>query len=279
MKCFYHSADLDGKCSAAIVLKGFEGLEMEALPINYGNPFPWDSITEGELVYMVDFGLQPFSDMLRLNDMADLIWIDHHKTAIQAHHDHGIAPEINGLRRVGEAGCELTWQFVFPGRPMPDVVRLLGRYDVWDHSDDTVLPFQYGMRLEDPEPESVIWESLLNGACIESIFRHGLVCLQYQNQQNAGRAKSCSFETELDGLRLIAMNHGMGNSQCFDTVYDKEKHDAMCLFSYRKGSWTFSLYSTKDDVDVGEFCKARGGGGHQGAAGFQCKILPEGLLV
>ena len=52
MKCFYHSSDLDGHCSGAIVKARFP--ECEMIGINYGQPFPWGDIEEGEIVYMVD---------------------------------------------------------------------------------------------------------------------------------------------------------------------------------------------------------------------------------
>ncbi len=39
MICFYHSADLDGACSAAIIK--LKHPECVLAPINYGNDFPW----------------------------------------------------------------------------------------------------------------------------------------------------------------------------------------------------------------------------------------------
>ena len=44
MKCFYHSADLDGKCSAAIVMtagdhKGAAGFQCEELPFSKKEPY------------------------------------------------------------------------------------------------------------------------------------------------------------------------------------------------------------------------------------------------
>ena len=81
MKCFYHSADLDGKCSGAIVKMHFP--ECEMIGINYGDLFPWDRIEQNEVVWLVDFCLQPFSDMHRLNEVAILNWIDHHKTSLE----------------------------------------------------------------------------------------------------------------------------------------------------------------------------------------------------
>ena len=82
IKCFYHSADLDGHCSGAIVKFRFPEAVMH--PINYGDTFPWDLFTEmpRQDVYIVDFALQPFMEMHQLAAICNLHWIDHHKSAI-----------------------------------------------------------------------------------------------------------------------------------------------------------------------------------------------------
>ena len=77
-----------------------------------------------------------------------------------------------------------------------------------------------------------------------------------------------------DGLRCIAVNETMGNSLTFASVWDPEKYDAMLCFYWKRTQWTVSLFSDKPDVDVSGVCKARGGGGHTGASGFQCSTLP-----
>jgi len=38
--------------------------------------------------------------------------------------------------------------------------------------------------------------------------------------------------------------------------------------------WNATLYSTKPDVDCEAIAKSFGGGGHKGAARFQCDELP-----
>ena len=86
MKCFYHSADLDGHCSGAMIKMAYP--ECEMIGINYGDEFPWESIPCGcgEKIFMVDFSLQPYQKMRKLDIHADpLIWIDHHKSAIDEH--------------------------------------------------------------------------------------------------------------------------------------------------------------------------------------------------
>lgn len=275
MKCFYHSADFDGHCSGAIVKKAWPDCEM--IGYDYGEPFPWDSIVPDEIVFMVDVSLQPFTEMERLADLTQLCWIDHHKAVIQTAKDRNF--KCKGTRIVGDAACELSWNYFYSEIPIPLSVRLLGRYDVWDHTDYRVFPFQYGMRtFNDIKPDNqLFWElffSLLTDDSISEIIKSGYIIIDYTKSVNAKYAKALAFDVELDGYNCIAMNIGFGNSQMFDAVWDVERYDVMIAFCYTGKFWKVSLYSDKAAVDVSEIAKGRGGGGHAGAAGFQCETLP-----
>ena len=277
MKIFYHSSDLDGACSGAIVKHSFP--EATLHPINHGDPFPWDSIAPREEVWLVDFALETPEDMERLNEISYLIWIDHHKTSVEAMERHGwnFAGEI----LIGQAGCELTWSYLHPEEDVPEAVRLLGRYDVWDKAagwETEILPFQYGMRqIPDTSPDNqALWTALLQGlpGIVDRITRDGATILAYETRQNEWYAKSTAFVADFEGLRAICINRGNTNSLVFKSVYDPAKHDLMIAFVKRPGKWTVSLYSDKPEVDCSALAKARGGGGHHGAAGFQCQELP-----
>lgn len=126
--CIYHSADLDGHCSGAIA-KYFEP-SMELIGYDYGQPFPWEKFDKDCDVIMVDVSLSP-EDMKRLSDTVRCFaWVDHHKSAIDDMKRAGLA--FPGNQRVGDAGCELMWEYMAaPGMTMPRVVQLLGSYDVW----------------------------------------------------------------------------------------------------------------------------------------------------
>ena len=142
MKCFYHSVDLDGHCSGAIVK--LEYPECEMFGINYGQAFPWDKVKGGEKIFMVDFALQPFDNMERLDNKAHLVWIDHHKSAIDEAHKRGFIARGGQVLEVGKAACELVWEYMRPEIPTPPAVTYLGRYDVWDHSDNPKNKMLYG---------------------------------------------------------------------------------------------------------------------------------------
>lgn len=80
--CIYHEADLDGVMSAAIVKKYFKG-DIDLLPYNYGKEIP--DVNKYDKVFVVDvsFGSRTrflFDEWKEKG--IDVVWIDHHKTAI-----------------------------------------------------------------------------------------------------------------------------------------------------------------------------------------------------
>ena len=224
-------------------------------------------LIEGETVYVVDFCFSNIKDMEWLRDLCDLHWIDHHKSAIEKMGDF----ECDGLREIGKAGCELTWEYLHPAS-MPITVKLLGRYDVWDHADERVLPFQYGIRMEENTlPDSDIWNDVLNDVGVENYIRNGKIIIDYESKQNAIYAKGMYYEAEFEGLRAIVINKAFQNSKIFDSVYDPERHDIMILFGVKPNEFKYSLYSAKDEIDVSKIAAIYSGGGHKGAAGFYSK--------
>jgi len=287
MKCFYHSSDLDGHCSGAIIKMAHP--EVELIGINYGQDFPWDKIRLGEIVFMVDFTLQPFEQMERLSAMCDFVWIDHHKTEVEEAKKRNFNPK--GLRRIGIGACALVWEYLFKtDANIPSAVKLLAEYDVWNHSNSNTLPFQYGFRFfENTYPENIeLWKQFIESdERVQSVIEIGKTLLSYEENQNSKFCKAYSFETHLDvfddgrniGQRLSAIccNRGFTNSKLFDSVWDSSKYDIMIAFVRLKlpaKKWTVSLYSTKPDIDCGRIARYFGGGGHVGAAGFQCENLP-----
>lgn len=280
MKCFYHKTDLDGICSGAIVQFCYPECTTIGIDYDRQNDFTvLNEVEKDEEVFVVDFS---FSEeiMTKLAENGWLVWIDHHKSAIERLQPLLKNPEVHFeyAVRIGSAGCELTWEFLStrPGgsslmsKPMPTAVKLLGRYDVWDHKDPNVLPFQYGMRNMDSYfPDHPIWADLFTSDdSIGDIVIYGNIVLDYEQRQNAKIAKGMAFECNFHGLRAIAMNKPYSNSKVFESVYDPAKHDIMILFGMKPGSCKYSLYCEKEEIDVSAIAKEYGGGGHRNAAGF-----------
>jgi len=268
MKCLYHGADLDGHCSGAIV-KYFNP-ECEMIPMNYGDEIP--KFKPHEDVVIVDFSL-PFRAMEFLDQYNNLVWIDHHKTAIEDME----RLNISGKRELGRGACELTWEY-FSNEPVPEGVWLLSLYDVWDHKMPDVLAFQYGMRMrEDTSPDNQsMWGDVFTSlpSFMDETLLAGTTIMKYEETQNKKYCDNCAFVLFFEGLRFLAMNKPLSNSKVVDSLYRPERHDAVMFFWFQHGrGWNVSMFSDKADIDVGEIAKRYGGGGHKGAAGFIIKTL------
>jgi oligoribonuclease NrnB/cAMP/cGMP phosphodiesterase (DHH superfamily) len=270
MKCFYHKADADGKCSAAIIKMAHPDAQLMAY--NYGDKFPWESIKPGEPVFMVDVSLQP-SEMDRLNKVSDLTWIDHHASLLST-----IDPDIKGLRRVGSAGCELTWEFLHGSEEVPLAVTYIGRYDVWDKSDEELwdeklVPLTMGLRGRDIDPNGLsFWEEIFGKPeAMNKIIEAGKAILGYQKEQHKSHGEESYYEGTFAGKKAVFGNTTRG-SEAFEGFFDPKKHDLMVSYEHTKDKqWRVSLYS--DKVDVSALAKKFGGGGHKGASGFMAKDL------
>jgi oligoribonuclease NrnB/cAMP/cGMP phosphodiesterase (DHH superfamily) len=292
MKCFYHR-DMDGKCAAAIVYHsqvwmhqdGVTALTPEMIDIDYKDTIDLKTIHPNEQIWIVDFSFKPevMEELLKITKA--ITWIDHHKTAME----YKYSIELEGIRDNNFSGCELTWKFLYPDIPMPRIVEMLGRYDVWDFSKygNKLNELQAGIRLFDHNPENDNWKKWLNtkreineifgGAegilldGLEVLLNYGTIALKYRTNQASSLIKAWSFFTEFEGYKAICCNAGSVSSQLFDSV--KEDYDLMIPFIFDGKQWTVSLY-TKKDIDCSEIAKKYGGGGHKQAAGFQCKELP-----
>lgn len=275
MKVVFHRADLDGQGSGAVIFKKFYSelvYDRDFIPYNYGEEFPFHRIEPEETVVMADICLEPFSEMERLANYAKLIWIDHHKTAIDQYQNSGL--RLAGLRKEGEAACSLSWRYFFPNQPVPLALRYLAEYDVWNHTNPSVLPFQYGMRLEYTWVNSQIWTDvwISDPAWISSIISKGTTVLKYERQHSQAYLKAYGFETEFEGLKALALNRGMASSMAFcDSIND---YDIVILFTRKGGEWKVGLYTVKDNIDCGALAHKYGGGGHRQASGFRTTELP-----
>lgn len=281
MICIYHSKDLDGYTSGAIVKRKYPDCKL--IGWDYGEVVP--EIPSGEDIIMIDISF-PMADMLRIRQKSkSLTWIDHHISAKKEFDsyfngidvtEHG----INYIYQLGIAACEIGWNYFFPNEKMPEAVLLLGQYDTWRKEDEkrwenAILPFQYIMRLKCNSAETFPTELFEDSPVrVDSLIEKGHLILKYQKSQD-NRAMKASFVIDFEGLRALVLNIGGASSNTFLSVWDEDKHDIMIPFFYSGNKWTFSIYTTKDDIDCSALAKARGGGGHKKAAGFISEKLPE----
>jgi oligoribonuclease NrnB/cAMP/cGMP phosphodiesterase (DHH superfamily) len=301
MICIYHSRDLDGWCSAAIVKKWFEETKqygaLKLLGWDYGDPIPDLSSNETKIIVDISF---PVGKMIDLLKYSDVIWIDHHISVINDFKveienmmgslssqtkftknydirtlhlmDHKMIFSLND----SFSACELTWKYLFPNEKMPEFVRLLGRYDCFGHKgteeEQKVLEFQYFARAFVKNPEDcyrMIQVELRKFPAerwmMDNIIGTGIY--QYLCTE-ALQIYSNIFAVHYAGYKIAAVNRERFNPVNFGIDYHKDGYDAFLCFHYAKGKWNFSLYNDNGKVDCSVICKQFGGGGHKGAAGF-----------
>lgn len=303
----YHNVDMDGMCSAAIVnffeKKSNPEVEINFIGYSYGEVDFMDKIEPRTRVYAVDISLPP-EYMKKLRDNNDFIWIDHHASALTESKKEGYN-KITGLRREGTAGCELAWEwFTHESQNLPYIVKILGRYDVWDLSYEPqsfwVNTYLYNEQLqpgigkdkeweqlfdiEDPSEviseEEIKYKNLNEKYLVSNILKYGEILFNFQTNQQTIEANSKAFELLFDDgtkpYKFICANGGKG-SNFFKSVL-KDDHDFMMTFYVSKDSIVhYSLYTNNDKLDMGKLAKLLSsglGGGHVGSAGFRTSKFP-----
>lgn len=273
----YHRADFDGIFSREIAKKKF-GPHAILIGWDYGDPIPEVPRDKGDL-YMIDISVEG------LMDHPWLIWIDHHKSAIEKY-----STEIKGLRIDGVAASRLAWQYFYGNKEAtkedyferrvlePRAVRLVGEYDIWDRRDPDADLFQHGLRSRDLNDE--IWRNMLQpgsfGDAEVILLLSAGEAIQYaKTKENASIIKASGFDVEFEGLKFLACNAARYNSHLF-TAGVKPEHDGLLGFNWAEGQWRISLYHAegKEHHDLSLIATKYGGGGHRGACGFRVKTLP-----
>jgi len=275
--CLFHG-DLDGHTSAAIIDKRFHIDKF--VVANYDMNFPFDRICKNEEVYIVDFSLKSKEVLDRLLSVTkNVVWIDHHITAIQKFKGY---ENIEGIRAdTYPAACLLCWQYCYPSITPPAFVSLASDYDTWTYrfGDDTRNLVTAAHSMENTHPlNRDFWRLVLNNdkKTIEDLKFNGEKIRSVQERDRANFVKNNAFKIDFEGLKTIACNKRDNGSLLFESLEDIDSYDIMMSFQYcgKSKLWEFSIYSTKPNVNCSEIAKKYGGGGHPGAAGFSQTKLP-----
>lgn len=308
--CVYHSIDLDGWLSAAIVKYWFEEREIKTRSIgvtglisekptidfigyNYNHPIP--DLSEYDKVIMCDISF-PKDELLKINIPNDrLTWIDHHASALKEFYEkfdtiEATTKYFKGLRSSKFAACELTWMYFFPNKDIPELVRLLGRYDCFGHKgteeEQYVLEFQYGARqyISNYEQaytylvESIskqnesdvlknihdVGKNIYNFLCVEAkqIYRSRFEIL-LNEAFNVGAGLNSNLR------KFACINRERFNPINFGIDYHKDGYEGCAAFYFDGKVFHFSIYNDNSNVDCSVIAKFYNGGGHKGAAGFR----------
>jgi uncharacterized protein len=276
----YHKSDYDGIFCREIARKFMPNAEL--IGWEYGEPTPEISIEDQ--LYILDLSVPD------LMAHPKLIWIDHHKSAIEKYPN-----TIRGYRIDGVAACRLAWQwfnsdmergptakehYINRSVDEPFAVTLAGEYDIWDKRDERAELFQHGLRSQ--ELTSLDWGELLDekqtigfATKVQKLLFQGKAVQYAKTKENESIIKNQGFTTQFEGLTFLACNAARYNSLLF-TAGIKPEHDALFGFNFDGKHWKISLYHApgKEHHDLSKIAVKYGGGGHKGACGFMSKTLP-----
>ena len=289
MKCLHHN-DADGLCAAYWVHRRYSTMKKEDFyTVNYGisNEMWFNNVEKDETIIIVDFSLE--IDVMKelLNKTKNIIWIDHHQSAIAKYKDFDI--DIKGLRYDGIAGCMLTWCYfnkMNDGRitfnpsmcfEAPWMTKYVHDHDVWKFEfGDETEHFKLGLdAVEDKSPLSPIWDELLEIDNVRKTISNGEIIEKYRDCIGAVRSKEFGFEVEILGYKGFALNNCFGGSEWFGDIINN--YDFVCAFVYmgQTKQWEYSFYSAKDGVDCSKLAKSVknnvSAGGHLKASGAVSK--------
>ena len=290
MLCFYHKTDLDGICSGMIIERYYPGVKL--YPIDYHQSFPWHLVGwEGEkaTVFMVDFSLK-IHEMVALKETCDLVWIDHHVTAVEPAIKSNFNP--NGKRDIMKAGCVLTWEWceeefrkkrcakLSPEkRLVPRGIRLLGEYDLGRVKDDPkVLQYQYGLKSFLYVEGAEIWRDIINDSLgkYQEILSSGIIATSYAREEFKRALRLYGFEAMVMGHPAICLNTGTNQGLLYNPLAFAEEIDLFVVYvNLPDGRWRLTVSTIKKHIHCGRLCEIfPGGGGHKEVGGCVCEKLP-----
>lgn len=325
----YHDADFDGKLSNEVCRYHLSKLHPDAAihsyGWDYGRPIPIPDVglpEEGtyhpddprvtasqvmewrfwDAIYIVDLSVDEL--MARPDLREKIVWIDHHKSAIEKwcikedsnENQHG---QFVGLRIDGVAACRLCWQWfvrrnrvgVTYTRPVnkqdfvdrlveePELIRLAGEYDVWDHRDPNGKILQFGLRAcSDREMRELVqWQfdgRLEGAALLDNVISGGQLIKSYCDKQADEYSRDYARTLQWEGLTFCCLNIGQrGNSDLLRGGL-KPEHQACFAWRHTGDSVMVSLYHAPghEHLDLSLIATKYGGGGHKGACGFRLSL-------
>jgi hypothetical protein len=256
----YHANCADGFGAAWACWHAF-GKEIEAVPVQYGEPPPDVS---GRDVLCVDFSY-PRDVLLRMKEQArSLRVIDHHKTAKEA-----LAGLDFAVFDDDESGATLTWRTLMPEKEVPLLLCYVRDRDLWTwrlpHSKEVNAWLRCCVPCEFEAWSGAEYD--LN-RYFPRVCQIGYGALA-QVDAYVKDMKRAARKVRLFGEEPYVVNAPEPNiSEVLGAIAEEHPPFAVGYFQRSDGRWQYSLRS-RGAFDVSEIAKRFGGGGHRNAAGFE----------
>lgn len=292
--CVYHFPCDDGFASAWVARKRWPNIVMA--PTNYGQPFP-DIDFRGKNVLIADFSYKPdaVSELMMSLGARSIVMLDHHKTAQADLKEFQVelcgnaqfaASDIDGMfgdmAELGRpavvahfdmerSGASLTWEFCFPGEPMPPMIAMIEDRDLWRFKDPYTRAFSLYLRSHTYNFDAwdVIAQELADD--LPAVLNEAHAIERYHDRRIAEIVPTATLKS-IGKWKGVPVVHGpyefasdLGHQLL--KAHPSAPFAAVVVDSY--GARTYSLRSEDSRQDVSEVARSFGGGGHRNAAGFR----------
>ena len=231
----------------------------EYIPVSYGQPIP--VLEDGSEVYIIDFSYDKETLLTLKKRMADVVVLDHHKSAEEA---------LKGLDfaffDMNRSGAVMAWNYFHPEEEVPRALLRIQDRDLWRWQYKNTKPVTSAIQLLGDNMS--VWDNsipLMNlleeeGKAIESYKDHSVerTCRDYNVTLRTWK-----------GFNVAIINASELQSEIGAYLYEKYPVDFVIIYSLSAtGLVSIGLRSKAGfGADVSEIAKLYGGGGHKNAAG------------
>lgn len=181
----------------------------------------------------------------------------------------------NSYTQIERFVIEKLWGKYLPKFPELMVLMYVDAWDIWDN--DTTLGWdevRYAHIALENSTVSDFTNLIDSEKPMSKIIDIGKTVYYISAKRNEVLCKSFGFEfpivvTDVHGEKVykaFALNYPLTNSELFGSRMDE--YDICMPFYFNGTNYTYSMYSTKPDIDCSTLCRYYNGGGHPKAAGF-----------
>lgn len=252
----YHGGCPDGFGAAWAAWRALQS-SAKYIPCFFNQPLP--DLPMDARVLILDFSYPRPKAQELASKVKEILLLDHHKTAADA-----LADLPWAKFDMEHSGAYLSWVH-FHGTPVPEFVLYLEDRDLWRFK----LPHsrEVAAALSSYPMDFVVWEGISNMG-MEKLKFDGSLILKYEGQI-VNDMCSRAYWREIGGHRVPVANATICFSQVGDRLCQLHPKVPFAAYYYDRadGKRQWGLRSP-GRFDVSVIARAKGGGGHPGAAGY-----------
>lgn len=250
----------------------------------------------GDRVVIVDFSFPRQAIERWESNGAEIILIDHHKTALEMLGSlSGFSDRVTLKFDMEECGATLAWKFFFPDEPMPVFLGYVRDRDLWNfalpfseeiHEAVSNLKYNHKKHLNETANVFTLFNAL---AKLDSVDLVSLTAPLGASLLAPKREKIASLAARHEWRTLVMPEPEIFAGDFYVPVVELAKDGSedrlvsdVCMKMYRDmpqaefvacitsdGSWSLRSDKHGKNFDVSTVAKQFGGGGHRNAAGFR----------